>query len=241
MSYYVDIGGVEIDKAISVSESGDREITVYDAVGGKKFPVAQHENLKTWTIKFQTENEDIFDDLADMLGDSGSVRMVINGEGKKISKRVLIQKYSKDEVESAGVYAGSISLIEYDKAGVKTASVPYVARAGSAPKASENIAVTADNQDTWTYDAEKIVSRLNEKNPNWKESALQRKYTNKSGETVNPATVAIGETVKITVEDGNSDFTTEQQKENYWSNKASSTIAELYAGAYESLPSYGSE
>lgn len=131
MSYYVSLGDVDLDNVVSVTQSGDRDISVYDSVGGGKFAVAQNKGLRTWTIKFQTDDPDIFDDFDKMLIRKTPTRLIVKSDNDKVSERVLLKSYSKEESEYAGVYNVTVTVLEYVKAGVKTASVPYVARSGN--------------------------------------------------------------------------------------------------------------
>ena len=138
MSYYVSLAGNDLERVSSVTQNGDRDISVFDGVGSGKFPVPQHRNLKSWSIKFQTYDPDIFDEFDSLLKKEKPARLVINGEDNKTSERVLLKSYTKEESEFAGVYNGTVTVVEYAKAAVKTIAVPYSPRAGSAPAPPKN-------------------------------------------------------------------------------------------------------
>lgn len=133
MNYYVSLGDIDFDNVSSVTQSGERDISVYDSVGGGKFAVPQNKGLRSWTIKFQADDADIFKDFDRLLEKKTPARLIIKSDDDKVSERVLLKSYSKDESEYAGVYNVTVSVLEYVKAGVKTADVPYVAREGEPP------------------------------------------------------------------------------------------------------------
>lgn len=131
MSYYVSLGDVDFDNVASVNQSGERDISTYDSVGGGKFAVPQNKGLREWKIKFQSDDPDMFDDFDRMLRRKTPTRLIIKSDDDKVSERVLLKSYSKEESEYAGVYEVTVTVIEYAKVGVKTAAVPYVAREGT--------------------------------------------------------------------------------------------------------------
>lgn len=133
MKYYVSLGDVELDKVITVAQSSDRDISVYDSVGGGKFAVPQNKGLRSWTIKCEIDDYDVIKDLDKMQKRKTPARLVINSDGYKVSERVLLKSYNAPEEEYAGVFPVTLTAIEYVKVGVKTADVPHVAREGEPP------------------------------------------------------------------------------------------------------------
>lgn len=133
MKYYVSLGDIELDKVIAVAQNNNRDISVYDSVGGGKFAVPQNKGLREWTIKCEIDDYDVIKDLDKMQKKKTPVRLVINTDGYKVSERVLLKGYTAPEEEYAGVFPVTLTAIEYVKAGIKTADVPYVAREGEPP------------------------------------------------------------------------------------------------------------
>ncbi len=130
MSYYVSIGDVELDGVLTVAQSGGRDISTYDSVGGGKFAVAQNKGLREWVIKCEINDHDTLDDLDKLQKRKAPVRLVIKADDYKVSERVFLKTYSREE-EYAGVFPTTINVIEFAKVGVKTAAVPYMARPGT--------------------------------------------------------------------------------------------------------------
>lgn len=131
MKYYVSIGDIELDKVVAVAQSSDRDISVYDSVGGGKFAVPQNKGLRTWTIKCEIDDHNLIKQFDKMQKKKTPARLVINTDGYKVSERVLLKSYNAPEEEYAGVWPVTLTVIEYVKVGVKTADVPYVAREGN--------------------------------------------------------------------------------------------------------------
>lgn len=152
MSYYVSLGDVDFDNVVSVNQSGEREISVYDSVGGGKFAVPQNKGLRTWTIKFQSDDPDMFDDFDKMLRKKTPARLIVKSDNDKVSERVLLKSYSKEETEYSGVYNVTVTVLEYVKAGVRTTSVPYVAREGNAVLPKAQILGDGQNGTKTAYD-----------------------------------------------------------------------------------------
>ena len=131
MKYYVSLGDIELDKVTAAVQSSNRDISVYDSVGGGKFAVPQNKGLREWTIKCEIDDYDVIKDLDKMQKSKTPVRLVINCEGYKVSERVLLKGYTAPEEGYAGVWPVTLTVIEHVKVGVKTADVPYVAREGN--------------------------------------------------------------------------------------------------------------
>ena len=115
----------------TVTQSGERDISVFDSVGGGKFAVPQNRGLRTWAIKCEIDNHDVIKDLDKMKKKKTPVRLVINSNDHKVSERVLLKSYTASEEEYAGVFPVTLTVIEYVKAGIITTDVPYVARDGN--------------------------------------------------------------------------------------------------------------
>lgn len=130
MSYYVSLGDLEFDKALSVTRSSDRNISTYDSVGGGKFAVPQNKELREWTIKCELDDFDVIKQLDKIQRSKKPVRLVISSDEYKESERVLLKSHHQEE-EYAGVFPTTLNLVEYSKIGVRTAAVPYVAREGT--------------------------------------------------------------------------------------------------------------
>ncbi len=162
MSYYVSLGDIELDQVLTVAQSGERDISTYDSVGGGKFAVAQNKGLREWTIKCEINDHDLIDDLDDLQKRKSPFRLVISGGDYKISKRVFLKSYSREE-EYAGVFPTTLKLTEYVKAGVKTTSVPYVAREGTRVLP----AVVTVGDGTGTTQTPYDIKRLCETDPNF--------------------------------------------------------------------------
>lgn len=132
MQYYVSLGDIEFDKVITAAQTNNRDIAVYDSVGGGKFPVPQNKGLKEWTIKCEIDDYDIIKQLDKMQKKDTPVRLVINCGDYKVSERVLLKSHNETQ-EYAGVWPTTLTVLQHVNAGVKTADVPYVARAGEPP------------------------------------------------------------------------------------------------------------
>ena len=159
MSYYVHIGGLELDRVSAVNQSNTRDISVYDGVGGGKFPVPQNKGLKEWTIKCELSDQTDIKTLDKMMKNKEPVRLVITSDGYKVSERVLLKSYAPGEDEYAGVFNTTITLIEHVKAGIKTADVPYVAREGKAPALPSVVTLGGGTGGTKTpYDLQKVAA-----------------------------------------------------------------------------------
>lgn len=159
MSYYVSLGDLEFDKALSVTRSSDRDISTYDSVGGGKFAVPQNKELREWTIKCELDDFDVIKQLDKIQKSKKPVRLVISSDEYKESERVLLKSHHQEE-EYAGVFPTTLKLIEYAKVGVKTAAVPYVAREGTAPALPKTVVLGDGKNGTVTpYDLQMAAAR----------------------------------------------------------------------------------
>ena len=200
MSYYVSLGDVDFDNVVSVTQAGERDISVYDSVGGGKFAVPQNKGLRTWAIKFQTDDSDMFDDFDKMLRKKTPARLIVKSDNDKVSERVLLKSYSKEESEYAGVYNVTASVLEYVKAAVKTADGPYVAREGNKVLAA-TVTIGDGTGGTMTpYDVAKYVQDMARAAGDDAEAAKQMAlgYIDpETGKEINPATLNVGDAAII--------------------------------------------
>ena len=197
MSYYVSLGDVDLDNVASVSQSGERDISTYDSVGGGKFAVAQNKGLREWKIKFQSDDPDMFDDFDRMLRRKTPTRLIIKSDDDKVSERVLLKSYSKEESEYAGVYEVTVTVIEYAKVGVKTAAVPYVAREGTRVLPAQVVTVSKENQATWAFDYTQAVKGLYGPQEGWIDPASLFVDAETGKPVNNPAAISVGKTISL--------------------------------------------
>ncbi len=196
MNYYVSLGDIELDKVIVVAQSSDRDISTYDSVGGGKFAVPQNKGLREWTIKCEIDDYDVIKDLDKLQKKKTPARLVINCEGYKVSERVLLKSYNASEEEYAGVWPVTLIAIEYAKAGVKTADVPYVAREGTRVLPAQ-VTITEENQATWAFDYTQAVKGLYGPQEGWIDPASLFVDAETGKPISNPAAAKVGDTVNI--------------------------------------------
>lgn len=196
MKYYVSLGDIELDKVTAVAQSSNRDISVYDSVGGGKFPVPQNKGLREWTIKCEIDDYDVIKDLDKMQKKKTPVRLVINTDGYKVSERVLLKGYTAPEEGYAGVWPITLTVIEHVKAGVKTADVPYVAREGNQVLPTQVTIGDGKGGTKTPYDLarEAALQAAADGETNAKPPVFTRIDT---GAAVNPATLNVGDTVNI--------------------------------------------
>ena len=167
MNYYINLGGIILYGITGVSDESGRDITTYDGIGQGNFPVAESENLRSWTIECElTEtNQDnrpnwsaaskIFTAFEVLLKTKESSRFIFVSEHRSESLLVLLENYSKKETYS-GVYDVSIKVTEYKITGIKTTSIPYIKRPGKAPTIPKTVTISKKNT---PYSVAKKISK----------------------------------------------------------------------------------
>ncbi|MEA5134658.1 MAG: hypothetical protein VB035_00805 [Candidatus Fimivivens sp.] len=196
MSYYVSLGDVEFEKVTAVTQSGERDISVFDSVGGGKFAVPQNRGLRTWAIKCEIDDHDVIKDLDKMQKKKTPVRLVISSNDYKVSERVLLKSYTASEEEYAGVFPVTFTVIEYVKAGIKTAAVPYMARDGTRVLAA--MATIGDGKGGTKTAADLAREAALQAAADGETNAKPPIFTRiDTGAAVNPATLKSGDVVNV--------------------------------------------
>lgn len=143
--YEVRLGKIDLYGVLSVEVSNGRDITVYDSIGGGKFPKAKSRNLNVYNIELElsefkqykyksdfTQAKKIFREFDKLLNKQSPVRLIVYNESRKISQLVLLEKYDTREKYS-GVYEVNIKCTEYVETNVRTTNIPTIKRHGKIP------------------------------------------------------------------------------------------------------------
>lgn len=143
--YEVRLGKIDLYGVLSVEVSNGRDITVYDSIGGGKFPKAKSRNLNVYNIELElsefkqykyksdfTQAKKIFAEFDKLLNKQSPVRLIVYNESRKISQLVLLEKYDTREKYS-GVYEVNIKCTEYVETNIRTTNIPQIVRQGKIP------------------------------------------------------------------------------------------------------------
>lgn len=157
MSYYVNIGGINLHAIESVKVDADRDITDYDGLGSGRFDVPENAGLKEYTINCELQQKvdpkfkgtwsasELFKQFDTWRAQKDSIRLVITSDrypAENISILVTFKSYSKTE-KSEGINDTEIHLKEYKPVGIKTTDVPYITRPGKLPAIPKTVTITS--------------------------------------------------------------------------------------------------
>lgn len=129
----VYLGDLELYNAESVDTTSEREIKEYTGLSSGAFLVAREKKLRTWSVKLETGDSELLEELERMLKSSDPIRYVVYSDDYKLSASAMVESVSKSE-KYAGIYTVTVKLREYKHVGVRTTDIPYVERPGKVPE-----------------------------------------------------------------------------------------------------------
>lgn len=211
MAYEVYLGNCSLYGVSSVEESAGRNVAEHDAIGLGMFTIPQSARLKSWNIKLELTQTDIgqqgwrkasavIKELNSIRKSKSGKRLVIVSPQQTLSQLVLLRDM-KLETNYQGAYSVTLALIEYAKASVKTTGVPSITRPGTAPEVPTVMRAES------AYDNSKKSGDDDEDDDfEVPDSSIEYPLYNKNPAMENTV-------VQVIMEDANSVFLTEQQKE----------------------------
>jgi len=146
MSYYVNLGGVNLHLIESVKTDADRDITDYDGLGSGKFDVPESAGLKEFSISCELRQKvdpkykswsasELFKQFDVWRAQKDPIRLIVTSSqypAENISILVIFKSYSKNE-KFPGINETEIHLKEHKPVAVKTTGIPYITRPGKIP------------------------------------------------------------------------------------------------------------
>lgn len=215
MSYFVNLGGINLHAVQSVKVDADRDIQEYDGLGSGKFDVPGNAGLKKYTFACQLRQyvdprftgtwsaSELFKQLDTWRAQKEPVRFVKTSSqypAENLSTLVTLESYSVTE-KFAGINDTEITVKEFKDAHVKTTSVPYITRPGKIP-IPPKVTITKSNT---AYSAAKkitgVAPKAGEKGfigPLQVKTGINFSNVKTGKPATNPAAVKNGTTVKVT-------------------------------------------
>jgi len=210
MSYFVNLGGVNLHLVESVKTDADRDITDYDGLGSGKFDVPENAGLKEFSISCELRQNvnpkykswsasELFKQFDVWRARKDPIRLVITSSqypAENISILVIFKSYSKNE-KFPGINETEIHLKEHKNVGVKTTGVPYVTRPGKIPIPAK-IAISSNSSKGGGKGVYQLLGKLAPGYGN-QNVQLPKVFSEfKTGKPVtNPTTIKNGTTLKV--------------------------------------------